>query len=176
LRPEDIESKILPLYEKHRVKHDVYTYQELAKLYLKLRDLDMVFSLWDRVRADKDGLGLNPSYHILNVVLEAGIRKKDSDRLVEVLEKYVELKKEPPKFLLQKISHTKDLPDRLFVLMKEHFPNQGQFLKKVRDFSLPTFREKNGSVVLPSDKNHKRIRVKKQRKATMPAKTRKELS
>ena len=88
----------------------------------------------------------------------------------------MELKKEPPKFLLQKISHTKDLPDRLFVLMKENFPNQGQFLKKVRDFSLPTFREKNGSVVLPSDKNHKRIRVKKQRKATMPAKTRKELS
>ena len=81
--------------------------------------------------------------------------------MVEVLEKYVELKKQPPKFLLQKISHTKDLPDRLFLVMKEHFGHQGQFLMGVRDFSLPTFREKNASTIVPGDKNHKRTRLKK---------------
>lgn len=48
---------------------------------------------------------------------------KNSDRMVECLEEYVEQKKTPPKFLLQKISHAKELPDRLYVLMKENFSN-----------------------------------------------------
>jgi len=26
LRPEQLEAEVLPLYEKHRVRHDVYTY------------------------------------------------------------------------------------------------------------------------------------------------------
>jgi hypothetical protein len=26
LRPEQLESEVLPLYEKHKIKHDVYTY------------------------------------------------------------------------------------------------------------------------------------------------------
>lgn len=89
LRPEEVETKILPLYEKHRVKHDVYTYQELSRMYLAIRDLDMVFNLWDRLAKE----GIPPSQLVMNAVLEAGIRKKSSDRMVEVLEKYVELKK-----------------------------------------------------------------------------------
>lgn len=60
--------------------------------------------------------------------------------------------------------------------MKEHFGDQGQFLKKVRDFSQATFREKNASTVVPSDRNHKRIRLKKQKKAALSSKDRKSLS
>ncbi len=30
LRPEDLETKVLPLYDKYKIKHDVYTYQELS--------------------------------------------------------------------------------------------------------------------------------------------------
>jgi hypothetical protein len=89
------------------------------------------------------------------------MRKADSDRITELLEAYVDQKKEPPKFLLQKISHLKEVPDRLYVVMKENFDRQGIFLKKVRSFAPATFREKNASVIVPSDKNHKRIRLKK---------------
>lgn len=70
----------------------------------------------------------------------------------------------------------KDLPDRLYVLMKEHFGDHGLMIKKVREFAPATFREKNASVIVPSDKNHKRIRNKKQKKASMPSKDRKSLS
>lgn len=58
-------------------------------MYLAIRDLDMVFNLWDRLAKE----GIPPSQLVMNAVLEAGIRKKSSDRMVEVLEKYVELKK-----------------------------------------------------------------------------------
>ena len=107
---------------------------------------------------------------ILNTVFEASIRMNSSDRMVEVLEEFVSQKKEPPRFLLQKISHIKGLPDRLYVIMKENFAFHGLFLKKVREFAPATFREKNASVIVPSDKNHTRIRIKKQGKRALTKK------
>lgn len=108
------------MYEKFKIKHDVYTYQNLTRMYLKLRDLDTIMVLWDKLRT-KETFKVNQM--MLNTVFEAAIRLKNSDRMVECLEEYVDKKKTPPKFLLQKISHAKELPDRLYVLMKENFPN-----------------------------------------------------
>ena len=34
IRTEEIEAYVLPLYEKHKIKYDVYTFQHLCKLYL----------------------------------------------------------------------------------------------------------------------------------------------
>ena len=109
-------------------------------------------------------------------MLEAGIRMKNSDRMVEALEEYVALKKEPPRYLLQKLSHARELPDRLYVLLKDNFTQYGKLIKKVRTFAPATFREKNASVIVPSNKNGKRIRHKKQGKATLKAKDRKGIS
>jgi hypothetical protein len=50
--------------------------------------------------------------------------------------------------------------------MKENFPDQGKMRQKVRSFAPATFREKHASVVVPADKNHKRIRPKKQNSGT----------
>jgi pentatricopeptide repeat protein len=61
----------LPLYEKYRIKHDVYTYQNLSRMYLKLRDLDSVMALWDKM---KERETFKPNQMILNTVLEAAIR------------------------------------------------------------------------------------------------------
>lgn len=119
LRPEQLEAEVLPLYEKFKIKHDVYTYQNLTRMYLKLRDFDTIMLLWDKLRTKET---FKPNQMMLNTVFEAAIRIKNSDRMVECLEEYVEQKKTPPKFLLQKISHATELPDRLYVLMKENFP------------------------------------------------------
>jgi hypothetical protein len=97
LRPEQLEADVLPLYEKHRVKHDVYTYQHLVKMYLNMRDLDTIMGLWDKLMKNER---FAPNQKVLEVVLEAALRLKNSDRIVEVLEEYVEQKKEPPRFLL----------------------------------------------------------------------------
>jgi len=88
LRPEQLEAEVLPLYEKYKIKHDVYTYQHLIKMYLNIRDLDTLMALWDRMRAKED---FSPNQRILDNVLEGAIRQKSSDKMVEVLEEYVRL-------------------------------------------------------------------------------------
>lgn len=50
LRSEQLEAEVLPLYEKFKIKHDVYTYQNLTRMYLKLRDFDTIMLLWDKLR------------------------------------------------------------------------------------------------------------------------------
>lgn len=49
LRPDDLEANVLPLFDKYKLKHDVYTYQHLTRLYLNIRDIDAVFKLYDRL-------------------------------------------------------------------------------------------------------------------------------
>jgi pentatricopeptide repeat protein len=66
-----LEAEVLPLYEKYKIKHDVYTYQHLIKMYLNLRDMDTLMALWDRMRKQEQ---FSPNDKILQNVLEAGIR------------------------------------------------------------------------------------------------------
>ena len=75
------------MYEKFKIKHDVYTYQNLTRMYLKLRDLDTIMVLWDKLRT-KETFKVNQM--MLNTVFEAAIRLKNSDRMVECLEEYVD--------------------------------------------------------------------------------------
>lgn len=48
IKPLELESKILPLYEKYRIQHDVYTYQNLTKMYLNMLELDKVIDLYKK--------------------------------------------------------------------------------------------------------------------------------
>lgn len=58
LRAEQLEAEILPLYEKYRIKHDIYTYQNLSRLFVNLRELDTAMSLYQKMK-NKDGLKPN---------------------------------------------------------------------------------------------------------------------
>lgn len=42
LRPEELDSNVLPLFEKYKLKHDVYTYQNISKMYLNMTDFEMI--------------------------------------------------------------------------------------------------------------------------------------
>ena len=55
LRVEELDSNILPLYEKHRIPHDIYTYQSLSKMYLNMGDYEMVKSLYKKMKGEKFG-------------------------------------------------------------------------------------------------------------------------
>jgi len=71
LRPEQLEAEVLPLYDKFKIKHDIYTYQNLSRMYLKLRDLDTIMVLWDKLRSKET---FKANLMMLNTVLEAAIR------------------------------------------------------------------------------------------------------
>lgn len=81
-----------------------------------------------------------PNKLLLNTVLEAGMRKKDSDLIYDVMEKYVELKLEPHPRQLKLLSNIKHIPDRLFVLIRKNFPHYGKIGLETREFEKPTFR------------------------------------
>lgn len=66
-------------------------------MYLMLREMDTVMSLWDKLRAKET---FRPNQMLLQIVLEAAVRLNSSDRMVEALEEYVLQKKKPPRFLL----------------------------------------------------------------------------
>jgi pentatricopeptide repeat protein len=90
LRPEELETKILPLYDKLKIKHDVYTYQNLSKMYLMLRDLESAMGLYDRMKKQEK---FKPNQMVLNIAFETALRLKSSDKIYEVLTDYVELQK-----------------------------------------------------------------------------------
>ena len=52
LRVEELDANVLPLYDKYKIKHDIYTYQNLSKMYLNLADHDMVVNMYLRLKKE----------------------------------------------------------------------------------------------------------------------------
>lgn len=49
LKTPELETKVLPLYEKYKIKHDVFTYQYLIRAYMNVRENDTIMTLYDRM-------------------------------------------------------------------------------------------------------------------------------
>ena len=120
-RVDDLDSKVLPLYEKFRIKPDVFTYQHLTKLYLNLRDLDMVKSLYRKMKKQ----GLTPNQMLLNNALEAGMRSDDADIIYDSLLDFIDIKRDPHRRLVIRLNNIKHIPDRIYMLLKQNFSHYG---------------------------------------------------
>jgi hypothetical protein len=79
MRQVELESEILPLYDKYHIKHDVYTYQHLSKLFLNIRELKTVMMLYDRLKNED---GFKPNQSLLDIAFEASLRLNKSDLMV----------------------------------------------------------------------------------------------
>lgn len=99
----------------------------------------MIKNLYRKLKAEK----MAPNQLYLNSVLEASIRTDDADIVFDSLTDFVTIQREPHKRLVAQINNMKHLPDRIYVLMKEHFPWSGEMLRRTRQFEKPTFREKS---------------------------------
>lgn len=171
LRVDDLDSKLLPMYDKYKVKHNVYTYQCLAKLYLNLTDYKMVKNLYRKLQSQPD---LRPNKAFLNCSLEASIRSDDADIVYDSLIDFVEIKQMPHKRILSTLNNMKHIPDRIFVVLKENFGYSGQMTRRTREFPKAIFRGKNEDAANPKPHNGKRIKHKKiGRNRTMTSKDRK---
>lgn len=121
LRVEELDSKVLPLYEKYKIKHDIYTFQNLSKMYLNLSDYEMVKTLYKSLKSEN----IQPNQFYLNTVLEASMRTDDADIVYNSLQDFLEIKREPHYRLVHKLNLMKHIPDRLYVLLKENFKKSG---------------------------------------------------
>jgi pentatricopeptide repeat protein len=149
-----VEGLVLPLFEKHGVEMDEFTYNYVIKMLVELRNHEEVFKLYDKVKQQNLTL-LEPT---LNSVLESGIRSNKIDFIVESLNlmKANNLHARPG--LLRLLTNLEDMPDRLYVELKEWLPYN--FMKnRIRHFRPAQIRER--SRILPGfcRKRGKRIKA-----------------
>lgn len=147
-KKELVEGLVLPLFEKHGVEVDEFTYDYILKMLVELRNYEEIFRLYDKVKLS----GLTLIQPTLNSVLEAGIRANKIDFVVESLEKLKELNLQARPGLLRYLTRLDDIPDRLYVELKNWIP-YNLMGKRMRQFRPAQIRER--SRVLP-DRQRKR--------------------
>ena len=136
LRVEELDANVLPLYDKHKITHDVYTYQHLSRMYLNLADYEMVINMYLRLKKEN----IKPNQMYLDSVLEASMRIDKSDIVYDALTDFLEIKRRPAGRLLYQLNVLKHMPDRLYVLLKENFATSGLMTKNLRQHEKPKFR------------------------------------
>ena len=117
IKTHELEAKVLPQFERHRIAHDVNTYQHLTKLYLNLNELDKVVELYYKsIEA-----GHTPTWRLMTNFLVASIKKTDPNLITEALQKFSELEMSPKPQLLSKLSQVPNMPDKLYMILKTKF-------------------------------------------------------
>ena len=149
LRPDELDSSVLPLYEKYNIKHDVYTYQNLSKMFLNLQEFDIVKNLYKALKED----GIQPNKMICNTVLETALRTDDSDLVFESLTDFVDIKQDPHFRLKGKLANLEDLPDRIYLLLRENWGVEHKALTGERKMAKPVLR-KSSDIGRPAYKKH----------------------
>lgn len=81
MKVEELEQKILPLYAKNRIDYDCYTYQNICKMYLNMRETDKVIAMYNKCKE----AGIAPKKQLLQHVLEAGIRTANTEVVYNAL-------------------------------------------------------------------------------------------
>lgn len=130
---DKIEGLVLPLYEKYEIKRDTFTYQHLMEMYLAKREMDTIVKLYGVLKSE----GLEPSFYCMNYYLEMAMRLQDTNKIVEVLEDFVKSKKEPKPYLLKKLGHADDMPDRVYLLLQEFQNKYGFAADRVKRHRAP---------------------------------------
>ena len=101
-----------------------------------MRDLDKVVELFDKSQE----AGLKPIRSIASSYLEAGLRKEDPEIIIHALTKFIEIKQEPHERVLKLLGNLKQIPDELYVLLRQNFTTYGKLISRVRQFEFPSFR------------------------------------
>lgn len=120
-RVEELDAKVLPLYDKYKIPYDIYTFQHLSKMYLNMADYEMVKTLYRNLKTT----GVTPNQLYLNSVLEASVRTDDADIVYDALKDFLAIKREPHRRLLNTLNNLKHIPDRIYMLLRENFPHSG---------------------------------------------------
>jgi hypothetical protein len=76
---------VLPLYAKNRIPFDVYTYANIVKMQVTMRNLPEALKLYRKCKSQ----GITPNKALMTSSLEAALRLHDTDAVYECLEDFV---------------------------------------------------------------------------------------
>jgi pentatricopeptide repeat protein len=156
---EQVEGLVVPLYEKHNIPMNSYSYQHIFGMMIDLRKFDEIVELYNNMKENK----IVPTQKVLNCYLEAGMRVKNSDIIVEALQEFRTIERTADPWLIRLLSGTYDLPDRIFAELKEHhLPYNLMNQLRHKQFTPATFRPKSRQIPKVLTRiNNKRIKLKK---------------
>ena len=99
-----------------------------------MRNLDLVLKLFDQLTHSENAnnSNLQANQEIYNIHLEVSMRVNDIDRIMTSLEGLQRINKTPRKGLMIKLAKTKDIPDRLYMILKnwEYLYTEEKEMKK----------------------------------------------
>jgi pentatricopeptide repeat protein len=155
---EVVDGLVLPLFEKHRIPMNKYTYQHLFSMLIDLRKFPEIVELYHKMRNN----GIEANQKALNILLEAGIRTGSSDSIMEAFEELRRIERFVSPWLLRILTNMKDLPDRIYAELKEHhLPYNLMNKERWKTFTQPMFRKKLRSPPKPMfRKRDRRTRLK----------------
>jgi pentatricopeptide repeat protein len=131
---DQIDGKLLPIFNKNNISMNVKTYELLMKVFWDKRQGDLVLNLYAKLK----NKGLVPNIRILNTLIECSIKRKDANGILEALQTARSIEREINHKYLVMLGKLKEVPDRLYVELK-NWPRYGQLNKKIRSFKKPTF-------------------------------------
>eukprot|EP01017_Pseudomicrothorax_dubius_P039719 TRINITY_DN6127_c0_g1_i7.p1 TRINITY_DN6127_c0_g1~~TRINITY_DN6127_c0_g1_i7.p1 ORF type:complete len:302 (-),score=50.16 TRINITY_DN6127_c0_g1_i7:136-1041(-) len=123
----DVEGMVLPLYEKYGIALDQFTYEHLVDLYHAKRDFGPVFRLNDQLIA----AGLTPSFNTLSNVLESAMRIANTDKIVEALQAFRKIGRQPKNIHLKRLGEGANMPDRVYLELMQFENKYGIIADKV---------------------------------------------
>ena len=125
-------------------------------MYLNLREFKTVKSLYKAMKSED----ITPNKMLANIALETAMRTDDSDLIAETLLDFVNIKHTPHHRLKGKLANMADLPDRIYMIMRENFGDHTA-LQGQRKFSPASFRPGRTDVAGPAKFKGKKINPRK---------------
>lgn len=108
-----MEGAVLPLYEKLGIELDNISIENIIFAYLQAREFPKLIRVWDRLQGNLDLI----NERSLNTLLEAFVKLRDKEKVMDVLEIFLQRKKEPISRLLIVLGNAAKLPDDLHGLL-----------------------------------------------------------
>ncbi|CAD8175963.1 unnamed protein product [Paramecium pentaurelia] len=125
-RLPDLEGQVLPLYDQYQIPKDQFTYEQIIKiLFIEKRLLDL-FRIFDIVSTK-----MQPTFQSVSNYLDTAILLADEEKVIDALEWFKKIDRQPKYKQLKQLGTMKNLPLRIHALMNEYDAKFGKVSDKI---------------------------------------------
>lgn len=123
----ELEGLVFPLFEQYGIRKNEYTYQSMVQLLAEERRIVEVQRVWDRIHREE----LQPTFETICLYLEMAILESNEDRVIEALEWFLKIKRQPKNKYLKYLGELHQVPVRIHSILMEFEEKYGVVKDKV---------------------------------------------
>ncbi|CAD8082355.1 unnamed protein product [Paramecium sonneborni] len=114
-RLPDLEGQVLPLFDQYQIPKDQFTYEQIIKiLFIEKRLLDL-YKIFDTVAAQ-----MQPTFQSISFYLDAAILLADEEKVINALDWFQKIDKQPKFKQLKQLGMMKNLPLRIHAILNQY--------------------------------------------------------